>query len=147
MARKPDTERAVRATDTATPTTLGGIVSDNLTQLMRSYCESRGKPASANLWTCELGLDSKVIHRAAGARGLTLSSIEQVAAATEVEPWHLLVKGFDPQIPPLLSTQLSPIAVDLAKTLDDIRDPAFRASAYAMALRVLAGVKAQDNGT
>lgn len=116
---------------------LKDILAENLARLMAHYCDVHGHRPSINYWTSGLGLDSKVITRATGARGLTVSSIEQVAQVAHIEPWQLLVEGFDPLSPPMLVGPRSAAGADLARILDRIKDPVIREAAYAMASRVL----------
>ena len=65
-----------------------------------------------------------------------LDTLEKIAKFFGVEPWQLLVQGFDPASPPALSTG-STMARDVGAMLDEIKDDAQRRRAYALILQVV----------
>jgi hypothetical protein len=114
------------------------VLTENLRALSDHYADKAGQRRSVNAWTQAFNLDPKILQRAAGPRGLTIDSLEKVALALGLQPWQLLVPGFDPAtLPHLIPGDRSPYAIALANGLDAITDPVFQDSAYAMCVRVL----------
>lgn len=65
-----------------------------------------------------------------------LETLDKLADAFDVEPWQLLVPGFNPDAPPYHSVA-SPMAQDIAHMLDAITDEGQRRRAYAVVVQVL----------
>lgn len=63
-----------------------------------------------------------------------LDVLEKVAAVFGVQAWQLIAQASGE---PLRPTCLSPLALDLARSLDQISDPALHKRAYAVASQVL----------
>lgn len=72
----------------------------------------------------------------AQATSVGLDTLDKLAQAFSVEPWQLLVPGFDPDAPPG-GAQPSPMARDIAQMLDAIEDDGRRQRAYALVVQVL----------
>jgi hypothetical protein len=62
--------------------------------------------------------------------------IDKVAARFKLEPWQLLVPGFDADKPPELAT-ISPIALDVARMLDAIPDDDRKRRTYALIVQLV----------
>jgi hypothetical protein len=62
--------------------------------------------------------------------------LDKVAARFKLQPWQLLVADFDADNPPELAT-ISPIALDVARMLDAIPDPARRRQTYALIVQLI----------
>jgi hypothetical protein len=62
--------------------------------------------------------------------------IDKVAARFKLEPWQLLVPGFDADRPPELAT-ISPIALDVARMLDAIPDDDRKRRTYALIVQLV----------
>jgi hypothetical protein len=73
--------------------TIDGPVSSNaLQEQMRSKTGSR-----------ETTIDRRTVDRALdGANAVSVDTLAVIAEAFELEPWHLLVPGLDPEAPPVL---------------------------------------------
>lgn len=65
-----------------------------------------------------------------------LDLVDKIARSFGVEPWQLLVPGFDPDAPPV-APGASPMAQDIAQMLDAIDDDAHRRRAYALVVQTL----------
>lgn len=71
----------------------------NLTQLMAAHAELCSNPKLSK----KTGLGTGTISRLKnGAVDATLSTVEAIAKAFDVQPWQLLVDGFDPKTLPTL---------------------------------------------
>jgi hypothetical protein len=65
-----------------------------------------------------------------------LDTLDKLAAGFNLPQWQLLVPGFDPANPPML-TGGSPQAKDIATMFDEIEDPVRRQQAYALIVQML----------
>lgn len=58
---------------------------------------------SRRSWAAEKRIDVKTVERAekdAGGKGVTMQALDDLASASGLEPWQLLVPGLDPKQPP-----------------------------------------------
>jgi hypothetical protein len=62
--------------------------------------------------------------------------IDKVAGRFKLEPWQLLVPGFDAENPPELA-KLSPLALDVARMLDAIPDDDRKRRTYALIVQLI----------
>lgn len=93
MARGSTDEERKSASRTAS------VFGRNLTQLMAAHAELCSNPKLSK----KTGLGTGTISRLKnGAVDATLSTVEAIAKAFDVQPWQLLVDGFDPKTLPTL---------------------------------------------
>ncbi len=152
IADAPDDESdawKVAALSTSTPaagapsskasSALQRILAENIRQLVwRHHDKTHGakeKRPSVNAWAIARGLDDKIVHRVLGPRSITVVTLEHIAQAEGLAPWQLLVPDLNPESPPPIANELSALAIDLARSLDKIKDPKLREKCYALAIR------------
>lgn len=76
------------------------ILAANLRSLIERSTP-KGERASVRAWALGKGLDVRMIDRLVkGQHAVTLDSLERVAEACGLKPWHLLLEDFDPAGPP-----------------------------------------------
>jgi transcriptional regulator with XRE-family HTH domain len=75
------------------------VLAANVRSLMQAHKELGSNPKLGK----KTGLGASGISRLINGQNATLGSVERVARAFNVEPWHLLVPGFDPKRLPTLS--------------------------------------------
>ena len=138
-----------RKDERGAPTALQQVLAENIEQLVwRHHDRTRARKAprragaaeaakrpSVNAWATAHDLDDKILHRVLGPRSITIVTLEQIARSAGLEPWQLLVPKLNPESPPPLANEFSVLAVDLARSLDKIRDPELREKCYALAIR------------
>lgn len=65
-----------------------------------------------------------------------IDTIDRLADHFRVQPWQLILPGFNPSNPQTLAAS-SPMAQDVAQMIDAIQDEALRRRAYALILQVI----------
>lgn len=142
-------ESLSQGSERAAPTALQRILADNIQQLVwrhhdksnagrkarRVGADGTEKRPSLNAWATARDLDDKIMHRVLGPRSITVVTLEHIARSEGLQPWQLLVPKLNPESPPPIATELSVLAVDLARALDKIKDHVLREKCYALAIR------------
>lgn len=76
------------------------ILAANLRKLI-DHATPEGEKTSVRGWALARGLDVRLIDRLVkGENAVTLDSLEKIADACGLKPWHLLYEDFDPAKPP-----------------------------------------------
>jgi transcriptional regulator with XRE-family HTH domain len=100
-----------------------------------SLMEKHYGSENQNRLSRDAGVGVATINRVkSGQTSIGLDVVEKLAAAFGLEAWQLICPGFDVSEeakPP------SPMATDLARAFDQIKDPATQQKAYAIAHQVL----------
>lgn len=75
------------------------VFSENVNAAMKASKDATSNPKLAK----KAGLKTGPISRIRNGKNITLATLEAVAKGLDVEPWQLLVPGFQPDNPPLLA--------------------------------------------
>lgn len=76
------------------------ILAANLRRLI-DYAAQKGEAGTVRDWALRRELNVKLIDRLTkGEHAVTLDKLQEIADACGLQPWHLLLEGFDPAAPP-----------------------------------------------
>lgn len=109
-------------------------LADNINRLVDHHCH--GKRRSVRAWALAQGIDPKVAHRALGETGATVETLQMIADALDIEPWHLLYPGLAPGKIPVPPT-VSPRTMAIAKALDVIQQEPVRSRTLEVVEKVI----------
>lgn len=90
--------QVLRKTEAVSAT--AGILAENLGKLMASHAPLSSNPKLSE----KTGLTTSTLSRIRNAKvDATVGTLEQLAKAFQVQPWEMLVPGFDPKNRPALA--------------------------------------------
>lgn len=100
-----------------TSTDSRAVLSENLCRMIEAQTP-RGARPSIRAWAMSKGLDVRLITRLVKKQNaVTLDTLQELAEALELEPWHLLLPDLEPG-----TTPAPPITEAERKLLSRLRD-------------------------